>query len=67
MKKLFRSMDDSKITGLCGGIGQWLGIDSNIVRIMVVLLMFFSFGTVLLAYFLLSLFVPKAPYAGDWN
>ncbi|MDQ8738740.1 PspC domain-containing protein [Paenibacillus sp. LHD-38] len=60
MKKLFRSTTDSKLTGLCGGIGQWLGIDSTIVRLLVVIAAFFSFGAVLLAYFIATLFVPKA-------
>lgn len=64
MKKLFRSTADSKLTGLCGGIGEWLSVDANIIRMLVVVLSLFSFGTVVLAYFLVSLFVPKAPY-GD--
>lgn len=60
MKKLFRSTTDSKLTGLCGGIGQWLGIDSTIIRMLVVIAAFFSFGAVILAYFIATLFVPKA-------
>lgn len=59
MKKLFRSTTDSKIAGLCGGIGQWLGIDSTIIRLLVVIAAFFSFGAVILAYFVATLFVPK--------
>ncbi|OBZ11113.1 MULTISPECIES: PspC domain-containing protein [Bacillales] len=60
MKKLFRSTTDSKLTGLCGGIGQWLGVDSTIIRLLVVIAAFCSFGVVLLAYFIATLFVPKA-------
>lgn len=60
MKKLFRSTTDSKLTGLCGGIGQWLGIDSTIIRLLVIISAFFSFGAVILVYFIASLFVPKA-------
>lgn len=59
MKKLFRSTADSKIAGLCGGIGQWLGIDSTIVRLLVVVAALFSFGGVILAYFIATLFIPK--------
>jgi len=66
MKKLFRSVTDSKITGLCGGIGEWLGVDPTIIRVLTVILAFFSFGTVVFIYFILSLFVPKAPY-GDMH
>lgn len=60
MKKLFRSTTDSKLTGLCGGIGQWLGIDSTIIRLLVIISAFFSFGAVVLVYFIATLFVPKA-------
>lgn len=66
MKKLFRSVTDRKITGLCGGIGEWLVVDPTIIRVLAVILAFFSFGTVVFIYFILSLFVPKAPY-GDMN
>ncbi|MGM0882296.1 MAG: PspC domain-containing protein [Bacillota bacterium] len=60
MKKLFRSTTDSKLTGLCGGIGEWLGIDSTIIRLLVIISAFFSFGAVILVYFIATLFVPKA-------
>ncbi|WP_028609434.1 PspC domain-containing protein [Paenibacillus harenae] len=66
MKKLFRSTTDSKITGLCGGIGHWLGVDPTIVRLLTAIAALFSFGTVILAYFIITLFVPKAPY-NDFN
>ncbi|MFF2483282.1 PspC domain-containing protein [Paenibacillus sp. NPDC058071] len=63
MKKLFRSTTDSKITGLCGGIGEWLGVDPTVIRVLTVVLAFFSFGAVLFAYFVISLLVPKAPFS----
>jgi len=36
MKKLYRSERDAKLGGICGGLGQELGVDSNIIRLMVV-------------------------------
>jgi phage shock protein PspC (stress-responsive transcriptional regulator) len=33
MKKLYRSENDSKIAGICGGIGEEFGVDCNIVRL----------------------------------
>jgi phage shock protein C len=33
MKKLYRSKDDVKIAGICGGIGQEFGVDSSIIRL----------------------------------
>ncbi len=64
MKKLYRSTRDSKLTGLCGGIAEWLGIDSTIVRLLVVIAAFCSFGAVALCYFAATIIVPKAPF-GD--
>ncbi|KQN96302.1 PspC domain-containing protein [Paenibacillus sp. Leaf72] len=66
MKKLFRSTTDSKLTGLCGGIGHWLGIDPTIIRLLVVFASLFSCGAVILAYFIATLVVPKAPH-GDFR
>ncbi len=36
MKKLFRSRKDSKIAGICGGIGELLDVDPTIVRLVTV-------------------------------
>ncbi|MDO4432737.1 MAG: PspC domain-containing protein [Aerococcaceae bacterium] len=42
MKKLKRSSTDRKIAGVCGGIAEYFGIDAVIVRVLFVLLFFFS-------------------------
>ena len=33
MKKLYRSETDRKIAGICGGLGEIYGLDSNLIRI----------------------------------
>ncbi len=33
MKKLYRSQTDQKIAGICGGLGEIYGLDSNLIRI----------------------------------
>jgi len=66
MKKLYLSDKDKKIEGVCGGIAEYFGIDSTIIRIICVLLTFVSFGTTVLAYFLCCFIIPKKPYTGDW-
>ena len=38
MKKIYLSKDDSKIMGICGGIGQAYDIDPTIVRLCAVFL-----------------------------
>jgi len=37
LKKLYLSETDKKIAGVCGGIAEYLGIDSTLVRLIWVL------------------------------
>ena len=48
-KKLYRSAENSKICGVCGGIGEYFGIDPNIIRIAWVILsiIFILLGVIL--------------------
>jgi len=46
------------IAGVCGGIADYLGWDSTLVRILYVILVFSSFGTMVLIYFILALIMP---------
>lgn len=38
-KKLIRSENEKMIAGVCGGLGEYLGIDPTIVRLIFVLLL----------------------------
>jgi phage shock protein C len=55
--KLYRSRTDKFLGGVCGGLGQYLNVDSSIVRILFLLLMFGS-GIGLLLYILLWIILP---------
>ena len=57
-KKLYLSDTDKKIFGVCGGLAEYFDIDSTIVRVGYILLVF-AFGTGILAYFLCALCMPK--------
>lgn len=62
MKKLYRSKTDVKISGVCGGIAEYLGIDSTIVRVLWVLGSFLTalmFG--LLLYVVCVFIIPEDP------
>jgi phage shock protein C len=61
MNKLFRSRTDSKLTGLCGGLAEWLGLNATLIRLLVIIAALCSFGTVVLIYMIGCLLVPKAP------
>ena len=62
MRKLYLSREDSKIFGVCGGIGQTYDIDPTLVRLVVV---FFCFATgilpLALTYIIAWVIVPKEP------
>lgn len=60
MKKLFKSTTDKKLCGVCGGIAEYLNIDSTIVRLIWAVLIIF-FGTGLLAYIIAALIIPEFP------
>lgn len=38
MKKLYRSEQNKKIAGVCGGLGEMMDLDPTIVRLAVVIL-----------------------------
>ncbi len=60
MKRLYKSRRDKVIDGVCGGIGEYLGVDPVIVRIIFVLL-FFMGGVGLLLYIAGMLIIPPSP------
>lgn len=41
-KKLYRSRSDSMISGVCGGLAVYFGLDPTVVRLLYVLLSLFS-------------------------
>lgn len=51
MTKFFRSRVNRKFLGVCGGIGDALGMDSNVLRVLLVVSMFYSLGVTVLGYF----------------
>lgn len=56
--RLKKSRIDKMVAGVCGGVAEYLGWDSTIVRIIFVILVFSSFGTMVLIYFILALIMP---------
>ena len=58
-KKLYRDEDKGMIGGVCTGLGHYFGIDSVWLRLFF-LLLFFGFGTGVIAYIVLWIAMPKA-------
>jgi len=59
-KKLARSRSDKKIAGVCGGFAEYLEIDSTLVRLLWIMLVFFG-GWGLVAYLVAWLIMPVEP------
>ena len=57
-KKLYRSKTDRKIAGVCGGIGQYFEIDSNLVRLLAIASIFAG-GAGPFVYLAAWIFVPE--------
>lgn len=62
MKKLYKSSTDRKIAGVCGGIAEYIGVDSTLVRIVTFFLMMCA-GSGLLAYIVAAVIMPEAETA----
>lgn len=57
MRRLERSPRDHKVFGVCGGLGEYFGVDSTIIRV-IFLIALFCVGGGLLAYILMAIIMP---------
>ncbi len=60
-KKLYRSVTDKMIGGVCGGLAEYFAVDPVIVRLIFVLAVIFG-GSGILAYIILWIIIPQKPY-----
>lgn len=60
-KRITKS-EDKKICGVCGGIAEYCGIDSTVVRLIFALI-FLLFGYGLMVYIVCAIIFPKVPVA----
>ena len=57
-KKLYRSIADKKLCGVCGGLGEYFEVDSTLIRLLWVIFTFMG-GAGLLAYIVCAIIVPQ--------
>ena len=61
VKKLYRSTSDRMIAGICGGLGEYFGIDSTLVRLVFVFGAIFTGSALFWAYIIMLIVVPEQP------
>ena len=64
IKKLTRPRNGRMLGGVCAGIGEYLGIDPTVVRIICVLLSIGTIGLALLVYLVLCFVIPESYFNG---
>lgn len=62
MRQMYRSRRNKKLFGLCGGLGEMLNVDANLLRILLIVAAVFTSGAIILIYVLAALVIPKEPY-----
>ena len=62
--RIHKSATDKKVAGVCGGIAEYLKVDPTIVRL-VFALMFFGWGSGLLAYLACAFILPTGDDTED--
>lgn len=58
LKRLYRSTTDKMVAGICGGLGDYFNVDSTLIRLAFVVLLFMSWFTFILVYLIAALIIP---------
>lgn len=56
-KRLVRSSNNKVLCGVCGGVGEYLGLDPTVVRLLFILFAFMAGGGIL-TYFIMAIVMP---------
>ena len=59
-KKLYRSVSDKKLAGVCGGIAEYFGLDATLIRVGWAIVSLFA-GAGVLAYIVCAIIIPQKP------
>ena len=60
-KKLYRSRSNRMVFGVCGGLGNFFGIDPSLMRLLFVIGTLFGFGSFIFIYLAIFIIVPEEP------
>ncbi len=65
VRRLYRSRTDRQMTGVAGGLADYLGVDPTVVRIVWVVAAFVTFPVAPIAYVALAFIMPQEPVSTD--
>ena len=60
-KKLYRSVSNKMLAGVCGGIAEYFKLDPTVVRVLWALISVCSAGTGIVAYIVCAFLIPEKP------
>jgi phage shock protein C len=60
-KRLYKSITDKKLFGVCAGLAKYLGVDATVIRFVFVLSAFFTSGSAVVIYLALAIALSKEP------
>ncbi|RPI26316.1 MAG: PspC domain-containing protein [Chloroflexota bacterium] len=61
MRRLYRTRTGRIVGGVCGGLGEFFGIDPTLIRLLFVFGVLLGWGWLILVYLVMLLVVPEAP------
>lgn len=63
-KRLYKSQNKI-IAGVCAGIAEYFNLDPTIVRLIFIVMLFFSIGFIILAYLIGLIIIPDRPFSSN--
>lgn len=60
-RRLYRSRDERMLTGVCGGIAEYLDVDPTVVRVAFVVATLLTWPMAILLYLALAFIMPERP------
>lgn len=62
-RQLYRSNNNRMVGGVCGGLGEFFGMDPTVFRLLFVFGVLFGWGAMLVVYLVMLVVVPEEPGA----
>lgn len=58
-KRLYRSLSNRMLCGVCGGLGEYFNIDPTLIRLLAAVIALFSCSAGVVAYIIAAIIIPE--------